>query len=364
MYKPEQILSQLEAGITATKPPVPMLGDKWLVSSCMQKAIRRGDTKRALSAATSLWQQDRQNFWTRLHTVSGEDVSANSSTVVAVFTATAHSAWRRRVGDLKAGLFLTRLLCESVKCRAGDELILLVERSSELKKLREQFSQANDAWLIDCILDEEAPLAERALAVWYLAGTKKFPSDIMPQRNGDPEAAKKALRSLNAPDDLVESSIAVMGRTGWPLSVFQPLLWQTFQQQGKQLRIAHDTIKSCPDVGGVPLFGCDIFTRIGQSCFRQMQRAVPELKPFSVKQIGTGVFYGEGGLLNRFITSPFLAELRQAGEKADVEHAGLCLFSYADLRKCLDANEQVLANIRTELLQQYLSGSALSGVRA
>lgn len=358
MYSPETILSPLEAGIAETIPPAPMLGDRWLVSSCMQKAIRRGDAERALCAAVALWTADRQNFWRRLHVAAMEDCSANADVVVAVLTATANNAWRRRVGDLKAGLFLTRLLCESVKSRAADELFLLLERSSVYHDLGEQFAQADDALLIDRVLDEESLLAERALAVWYLCGTKKFTSDIIPQRKGSPEAAKKALRSLNAPDDLIESCIAVMNRTQWPLSIFQGLLWQAVQQQVDQLRIVHAPIKPCPDVEGIPLFGCDLYTRIGLSCFRQMQRVLPELKRFSTRQIGLTVFYSEGGQLNKYITSPLLAELRQGAEKADVEHAGMCLFSYADLRECLAANIQVLESIRIEQLHRYLNGAA------
>ncbi len=130
-YNADAIIYNLERAIKRGKliQPEPLVGDKWLLSSAMQKAIRRGDVEMAERAASSLWHQDRMSFWRRLHVAALEDCGvASTDVVISVLTATASSAWRRKVGDLRVGLYLVRLLCQSVKTRIADELVLQAER--------------------------------------------------------------------------------------------------------------------------------------------------------------------------------------------------------------------------------------------
>lgn len=357
-HNAEQILSNLEIAIKRGKliQPKPVSGDKWLLSSAMQKAIRRGDSKVAEMAAVSLWYSDRASFWRRLHVVALEDVGvASSDVIVSVLAATASSAWRRKVGDLRVGLYLARLLCKSVKTRIADELLLQTERSSSYNKLREHFANSSDNLLIDYITDIDCSLVERSLALWFLAGTKKFPSELMPQRKGSPEKAVEVLRSLAIPANLVESCIAVMGRTQYALALLTPLAWQEIQKQ-KTIKIRKNTIPASLDLDGLPLYSSDMFTRTGQTCFRQLQKSVTELQVYSVRQIGIAVFYLEGGLLDKVISSKFLDEFSIEGEIADAEGVGLSVPDYLNLKDCVSKNMQLLETIRIEQLQRYLNG--------
>ncbi len=359
-YNAEQILYTLEKAIKRGKliQPEPVSGDKWLLSSAMQKAIRRGDIERAERAAASLWYQDRVSFWRRLHIVALEDVGvASNDIVIAVLTATSSSAWRRKIGDLRVGLFLVRLLCKSVKTRIADELLLQAERSSSYSKLRKHFANASDNLLIDYVTDMDCSLVERSLALWYLHGTtKRLPSELIPPRKGNPEKAIEVLRSLSVPTELTESCISVMSRTPYPLALFTPLCWQEVHKQ-KTIKIRKNTIPASLDVDGLPLYAVDVFTRVGQSCFRGLQKAVPELKLYSVRQIGIAVFYIEGGLLDKVISSKFLDEFCTSGEFADAEGAGLSVPDYLELRELLAKNFPLLESIRTEQLNKYLNGA-------
>src|SRR5688572_29458860 len=112
------VLENLEIAIRSErhKQPEPMPGDRWLVASAMQKAIRRGETETALRAAASLWYAERQNFWRRLHVTACEDIGVGDVDAVSkVLVATASPSFRRQLGDLRVGLHLVRLLCEAVK---------------------------------------------------------------------------------------------------------------------------------------------------------------------------------------------------------------------------------------------------------
>jgi len=351
-----EILDNIETAIAQESPyqVVPMQGDRWIFSSAMQKAIRRGDEVRAVRAAVALWEQDRQNFWRRLHVIALEDIGvASLDVVVKVLTATASSTWRRRHGDREVGLHLVRVLCRSVKTRVADELLIQVERAGCHTALREQFSKADDTTLTACAVDERRALVERALALWFLFGMKRFPSDLMPGRNGSPEVAVKVLRSLNAPAELTEACIGVMKKSPWPLSVFTPLVWQTLQKQKTSIR--HNAIPAVPDVDGIPVYAADLYTRTGQACFRQLRHAVLEFKRFSVRQIGVGVFHECGGRLDREITSPLPDALRQHGEAAEAESVGLIPAEHQRLRESIVQHMELLNSIRQDELRRYVN---------
>ena len=343
----------IEAGITVT--PKPMRGDRWLVTSAMQKAIRRGELERATQAATALWHIDCIAFWRRLLVIALEDVNAASpDTMVKVLTACAHGRWRTRMGDLQVGPHLMRLLCGSVKTRLADAVFILAERAPCYAGLRELFASADDTSLAEYARDETMPLAVRSLAIWNMAGTNKFRSDILPKRMGSVASTVSVLRATTTPSALVEACMGVIHRIPWPLMLFTPLIWQEIDQQS-QTYVYREYIPLAPDVEGLPHYSADMFTRTGKASYRQLQQAVSELKPYTTQQIGLGIFYIEGHRVNNLLTSPGLAVIQTAGELADLESAGLDPLHYTELRTQLMANMGVLAEIRQKQLQQHLN---------
>lgn len=335
----------------------PLKVDRWISASVLQKAIRRGHTEYALSAASALWHHDRQKLYTRLVVIACEDVGAGNPALVAdVLTAVSSSVWRRRVGCLRVALFITHQLCESIKSRIADDLYLQAERAPEYAALRARLAAADDETLASMVADEDAGLVERGLALWLQAGTRKFPSDVMSPRHGVVTDAIESVRALSAPVALVESSIAVVGRLSHPLSLFMPLIWQEVQKHRAELSVQHNVILAPIEIEGVPLYSCDMFTRVGGASFRRLQKAVPALQQFSTRQVGLANFYREGALLDKALTSPYLDAFRQAGEMADMEGNGLDIPSYMGLRDCLDQNATLLDDIRAEQLQRHLDG--------
>lgn len=360
-YQPELILCQLETQIRSSnhKPVDPMPGDVWLLTSAMQKAIRRGEIGRAISAATGLYNQDRDRFWKRLHIIALEDVGVSAADIlIQTLTAVSASRWRRRVGDLRVGLELVRLLCGTVKTRMADELISQVEHAPAYRALRTQMTRMTDDDLADYVAEDHG-LVERAMALRYLVGTRKYPSDVIPPRNGSPETAIEVLRSLGAPANLTESCIGVMGRSPWPLALYSPLIWLETAKRISGAKIRKNTLDHVGEASGLPHYATDLFTRVGQSSFRQLQKVVPELKNFSVRQIGLSVFYLEGCLIDRTWKSNWADEFKQAGEIADVEGCGMWLPEYMGLRECLARNWEQLTEIRHDLIRKSLAGGEL-----
>lgn len=361
IYNKEALLEEMATDIKTQRHTDidPLQADKYILSSCWQKSVRRGQVHTALSAASAFWHIDRQAFWRRMHLLAIEDVCAgDTDTVIKVLTATSSHVWRRRVGDLSVGLYLTQLLCGAVKSRMGDELFTQAERAPEYKALRHSLVAANETTLAAYAGNEDAPLIERALSLWYLSGTRKYPSDAMPARHSDPAKGLEVLRSLDVPTDLVEACISVTGRTAYPLAILMPLIWQTVQRQPKPLYVWQEPLPPVAEVNDIPVYAVDMFTRAGQTSFRHLKQAVPLLKPFSVRQIGLALFYIEGCRVNKLLTSDYLEEFRRAGEIADIEGSGLSVPEYLGLRDCLIENIQTLHDIRCTQVQKYLAGDA------
>lgn len=368
-YSAATILTDIEQAIEQEPPyhPEPMRADRWLLMSALQKAIRRGKIEQATRIAASLICTDKRRFFARLPVIAAEDIGIGSpDVIVKVFTAAASSAWRRRVGEVQVGMYLTRLLCEAVKSRLADAAYILAERATDYSSFREWAAKTTDRALIYCIIDEDRPLMERCIACWYLAGTQKFMTDAMPQRIGTPARASSVLRSLTSPAPLNEACVSVMGQSRWPLCLFLPLIWQEAQKQPASLRVVHDHIPAAPEVDGIPICAVDMFTRIGQASVRQLQKVIPGLQGFSVKQVGLALFYIDGGRVDRRVTSDALEEFQRQGKIADAESAGLQLPEYTELRECLAANMQRLDDIRRELLTRRISSMPIhcSGVQS
>jgi hypothetical protein len=120
--------------------------------------------------------------------------------------------------------------------------------------------------------------------------------------------------------------------------------------------VFYDPIPASPDVDGLPVYACDMFTRTGQASIRGLQKVIPVLKEFSVKQIGLALFYLDGGRTDRTLTSERLEDFRQQGEIVDAESAGLCLPSYLGIRECLADNMALFNDLRRKRLRENLEG--------
>lgn len=356
----EQVLNILETEISKQnfKDVKPLRVDKYLASSCLQKSIRRNDLKTALSAAFTLLHQDKNSFWRRLHTISVEDVGvASPDAVTQTLMAFNNPAWRKKVSDLQVGLHLTKLLCTSVKIRLGDEIYTICNKATDLQSFRQVISQWSDQALADYVLGTNTSLPERALCLWLLAGTKRFPSDTLPKRTGSLETIADVLLALNAPADLTNSCLGTMTKTQWPLVLFTPLLWTDMNKEQNLLRVCTDPYSVSPAVNGVPLASLDMFTRIGRASFNELRKSLPEIHSFKIQQIGLAVFYSEGYCVDQRATSKILEEYRQAGELADAEGLGLDIPEYLGLKGIIIQNTDLLNTLRHKQLKNYFCTS-------
>lgn len=334
-----------------------MPGDAWLLSSVMQKAIRRGDVSMAGKAAHSLWMQDRQRLWRRLHIIALEDVGIGDVEAVNMtLQATANAHWRRKVGDDRVAVFLAQKLAASLKNRWADEMTIYLDKHDDLRDWREYFALTDDESLITYIEDEEEKPEIRCLALWYLAGMKRYPSDHMPARSGSVEVAESILMSIHGESPLTQNCCGVLRRSPWPIALFMPIFAQWAERSGREFTIVEQPLHFARNVEGIPLYAADMFTRVGQAAYRVFRSNVRELKWFSVKQIGIALFYLEGGCVNLLRTNQELDLFRTTAELTDAYGVGLEAADYMTLKAICREHMPMLQQIRAEHLERYFFG--------
>jgi hypothetical protein len=101
-------------------PSKPIAADPWVVSSPLQKSIRRGERELTRRAAFTIFHLKGAAVWRRLMVIAFEDVGIGSIDALTTTVAAAgDSAWRKsHGGDLRLVAYLAGLLAEAPKDRS------------------------------------------------------------------------------------------------------------------------------------------------------------------------------------------------------------------------------------------------------
>src|SRR6202035_2197639 len=85
-------LLELEPQVAGRPTPVPdrIRTDRWIASSALQKAIRRGDVNFALRAAYTCLAMDAASFWRGLPIIASEDIGLCDQEVTVPVILAAH----------------------------------------------------------------------------------------------------------------------------------------------------------------------------------------------------------------------------------------------------------------------------------
>jgi hypothetical protein len=244
-----------------TFPAAPIAADPWVISSLLQKSIRRGETEIAQRAALTFFKLKGTAIWRRLTVIAFEDVGIGSLDAMATTAAAAgDSAWRRNDGgDLKLAAYLTRLLAEAPKDRSADYLCdakdhpMLADfwRAMENASLKSRLSHVQDHALV---------LPQRAIAAFSALGIGSR-GDISRDTAGL-ETLLTTFRELEVPKELVAATGIAAARTREPITVMVPLIWLAARQgeNGVYDCIVPPLVKA----DDVPLYALDKHTRLGR----------------------------------------------------------------------------------------------------
>jgi hypothetical protein len=198
----EQERADLDAAVAAfeepaEKAPAAPKEAKWLLASCMQKAIRQGDAAAAQWAVDAMLPAERAYALHRMAVVAVEDVGVANLPLVRDFMLTGmRKAWFEERGSRRAALYFARAFAESPKDRSACDLPLLALGLPE-QSVVNAVAAPIDA-LRSALFGEKVDLRAKTLALWSALGGKRIKGHGIPEEKHDPEAFLGLCRELGA----------------------------------------------------------------------------------------------------------------------------------------------------------------------
>ena len=245
----------------------PIAADPWVVSSLLQKSIRRGDVDLAQRAAFTFLSLKGSAIWRRFLIVAFEDVGAGCpDTVVETVAMCSDPGVRKSAGgNVAVALHLAQLLAKAPKDRSSDYLFCAAKDHPSLYVTRRACDTASIVGRLGEVARPSLPLAERAANAWYASGIE-CGSELRVGK-GDLPALLQIFRDLGAPSQLVDATATAAKRTREPITVLVPLIW--LAAHAKPVTVAETVTPATRFVDGVPMYALDKHTRLGRDAIRR-----------------------------------------------------------------------------------------------
>jgi hypothetical protein len=145
--------------------------NRWIASSALQKAIRRGDVALAQRAAFALHREDCSAIWRRLTAIAFEDVGPAGLDVILETVAVATlPKWRAVIGEEAVLRSIVATLATAPKDRSADYLMWIAAEHPNLVEMREICGRSSISECLSMVLDHSRSLPDRAVAAWFSSG--------------------------------------------------------------------------------------------------------------------------------------------------------------------------------------------------
>jgi hypothetical protein len=338
-------------------PIKPLLCDRWLAVSAMQKSIRRGDGLTAQRALRTLYQHGPSATWRRLLIIACEDVGIGA--LGAVVTTATRCANAKARCDEAAALATAQMLAEAPKDRSADLLFAIALHDPALEIMRSRCRSVSVARRLEFLADPTLSLPERALAVWHSSGVEsRGERRVGP---GDLDALMRTYAELRVPERLLEAVAVAIKKAREPFALLLPLLWLT--ASGSETELLDSPLPPSALINGVPLYALDKHTRLGRQAIGRFAKENAEIARFLTKRgCGSGddralrmaVFYADGALTRPTLRWRHSAELTASGVAADFHGVHVGADVGPELAELVVAHIANLNSIRSQLLSRAL----------
>jgi len=328
----------------------------YLLSSALQKAIRRNDLAVARRAGFQLLAVDPARLWRRIMTVGLEDIGIGDTTVATELVSLATlKAGRRVVGGDRAALeaVLVRA-CAAIKDRTGDHLASVLHREPIDAADAAALNRASQNALAAIIASSQLPWTRRVRAAALLSG----------RNSGRYSTARTSTLSgvfadLGVSDMLIAACSAYASRSRDPLSVLVPMAW-LLSVPGRTKKTSV-TVRSLPEpeiIGEWPAYALDpLHTRSGRRAVDLWVRSYLTRQPFSSSQVAAALWNGESAACDRTLAWPLANEIRQRAHRADLLFRGVPPDHLDELGLWIVNNWPALTCARRAALSSAIRGS-------
>jgi hypothetical protein len=303
-----------------TRPPPALSMSPWVAMSMLQKSLRRDETRLALQAAATLFQNEADRVWRRLAVTAFEDVGqADIEAVYLTTAALAGKRWRAEVGgEWAVAEFLIRRLAAAPKCRAVDDGFMIAEKHPHYAKLRLDMTVGTIADSLS-LLNSGKNFEERCVAVWSVNAFLREGRGKRTHR--DPFLLLEAFSSMGVPVHVLGVCIEGFKKTRETLPLLFPLIYLAKPACGE---VVDDELPAERFSNGVPLWAADYFTREGREAFRRflltdcrtaqwIRANVP--RSGQIELVGMLTFALEGGLMRKRLRWELADRLRATWER-------------------------------------------------
>ena len=350
----------------------PLLADQWVIISLLQKSIRRGEVETAQRAAFTLFGQKGSAIWRRFMVIAFEDVGAASLDAVAMtVAASTDPGWRKASGgDLHIAVQLARVLAKAPKSRSAEHLITSAEHHPSLAKARVLVGAGAPKDHLDTVMDQNASLTERALAVWCASGIGWAGEK---RAKGELPTLLETFRSLGVPDELVTATGIAAQKTREPITLMVPLIWLAAHRHGHPAITKSETPVS-KIVDGVPMYALDKHTRLGREAIRRFSSENDEVRGTLARHVTAArrndaaymaAFYADAAPLAIRLNWKGADALEAFGTETDLLLSGVPPEGFAPLLAALRNNLGHLNEIRARVfVQQRSAGSGMHSILA
>jgi hypothetical protein len=337
-------------------PSKPIAADPWVVSSLLQKSIRRGERELAERAAFTFFQLKGAAVWRRLIVIAFEDVGIGSVDALTTTVAVAgDSAWRKNYGgDLRLAAYLARLLAEAPKDRSADYLCDARDHPT-LADFWRAMANASLESRLSRVRDQALGLPQRAVATVSALGIG-WRGDIS-RGTGGLEALLATFRELEVSEELVAATGIAAARTREPITAMVPLIW--FAARHSENQVCDYAVPPLVKADDVPLYALDKHTRLGReaiwrfACENDSVRAclarfVPRSQQRSAAYVAA--FYVDGAPVARRLVWDQSVALEAFGIERDLHHGGVPAEGIQPLLGAMRANLRHLNELRAQVL--------------
>jgi hypothetical protein len=339
--------------------------DRWLLTSLLQKSIRRGSSHHAAASASILADIAPEYIAARLPVIAYEDIGvAAPELILAIKQAAASIPVLAPSHQRSVASSIAARLSESIKSRASCDIVSLLDSSAETRDVARVLRQCRVEDCIKTATDRAQPLVCRTVALRFAIGLRV--QGVRSAAEGHITRLPSLALGMNLPASLVAAIHA--GRQTHDLNWALPLAYDLIHS-GPEPLVKKAPAKAMRTVtsSGVALCAADMFTRCGRQAYRSLSRANAELSrllktgapgadPASV--VGITMFHIEGSTLDRALVSPATVELLQMVEAQEARQAGLRSEQDAKALRCwLLANLDTVNEFRADALSTYLKSN-------
>ena len=248
--------------------------DPGVVSSLLQKSIRRGESEIAQRAALTFLNLKGTAIWRRLMVIAFEDVGVGSAdAVTAVVAASSDAAFRKTCGgNERVAVYLAGVLAQAPKDRSADHLVGAKDHPA-LADFAGAIAKAPIGAKLSLARDKALDLQRRAIAGVFTVvsdGDRTWGRDSLDRLLG-------VYRELDLPEDILATTEIAALRTREPITLMVPLIWLA-AQNSKETSVRDCEIPQLVVVRDVPLYALDEHTRLGREAIGRFARENGEVR--------------------------------------------------------------------------------------